>query len=1186
MNPMPCAQRKSIKRLPVLLAALVVALSGWGALTAHAQSGSTIQAIEGRRLSGQVATASCPPAGGAPVRPSFTIDWGDDTNSPAQATISGQQIEISGAHTYDEEGSYTGSVSGSYSCSDVPETFRESLAARVSDAALGAAGASLSGTVAQAVAGTVATFTDSDPGGTASDYTASIDWGDGSAPLPGSVRASAGGFAVGGSHVYAAAGSYTATVTITDAGGSTATATATVTVAPRAAFTLPPRVRTGGIVVLDAGGPRPGAQVASYGWSVHGPSVLGGSASVTCGPGTSELQTSFAHAGSIAVTLAVTYASGGVSTVTHWLAVARGRARVVRSPHVKLSQWFLCLRGPGDPALDVTQNGGPPSGCQDEYIDGLIDIVGCLTPVNDISQVPGPERTVLTCQGYVLFGHCFPPPPSGRFAHPAAVVRSGTAGGPQCIACHLGVTFSPFLVSKGTVRVNGMDVAPGSNAAVVLDSDDGLLASSNATVSLLDGALPLTSGYLRIPAFDTNGDIRLLDTNLDQLKARQPYLPQLLNLAGFQLGGTLTVDLVYRKTKIAASLTLPSSLTDQNGNTVKSTLTATADNQNGLVLDDLFVNVPAAKFGDAFEFDKLRFCYQRQINEGFCQKRTGADFGAADGSTEPSWNATGEVNLLGVGVNASPPPPTYGLGFAGGHFAFGGAAVSFPDPGIPLGDSGVNLTSVGASLGLDPTRFTGSIGLNAAGIVSIDGDLFMVFASPQDPYSFTGSELGDCCSLPNVTVQGLALAAGGDVTLDLPDPLGQQKLASGWVMFVYPDYLAADGTIGVDAFGGALKLNGSIEGQFALGSGAFNVEGTMAVHVIFIDMSADAVVSSTGIGACGSTTIDWGPFGSSTVSAGAGYRWGDSFPSAWLGSCDLSPYRANVSPARDARAAQPSDALHVPSGLVTEMVRIEGAGGAPDVTITGPGGIRASTAGGTRALAKPFAIYRVTQQDTTYVAIIHPPAGDYTITANPGSPAISRVLHAEGIQPSVRARVVRRRGRLRLLFAVKPEPGQRVAFFEQGQGVYRRIASSTAAHGSLTLTPAPGPGGHRQILAEIFEDGAPVLLRPGAPATVVVAAYRAPGLRRLGRVAHVSVHHVDTRVLVSFSGVRGARRYAITVTLSSGQHLLFLVRQQRLTVTSVSGEITGRVTIQALGDNARTRTGPATAARIRQARGG
>ena len=1185
----------------VLLACAPVSVARVGS------GGMTVQAVEGRQFSGQVAAIGIDCAAAA-ASGSATIAWGDGQSSPAQFTqASTSELDVSGSHTYGEEGSYSGFVSGSWSCGGgAPHEFSEPFGAQVADAQLSAAGAgapggagagTLQATAGQPFSGPLATFTDADPGGTAGDYSASVNWGDGSPTTPAAIRAGAG-FVVDAAHTYAAAGSYTITVTITDAGGARASVTDTAWVAPApappvASFTLPSGIRAAGVALLDAGGSRsPGSQPVSFGWTVHGPGVLGGSASITCGPGTSELQTSFAHAGAVAVTLRVTYASGAVSTVTHTLAVAGGRIGMVRSPNVRLSQWFLCLRGPADPIVQVTENGGPPPGCQDEYRVGLLDVVGCLTAVNDISQVPGPERTVLGCQGYVAFGHCFPPPPTGRFARPAAAVApmQGTAGGPRCLACGPGgrpalPTIAPFLLSDQTARVNGLDVTPGSGAVVVLDTVDGLLASSNAEVSLLDGALPLTGGYLRIPAFDTNGDIRLLDTNLDKLKAQHPYLRQVLNLAGFQLGGTLTVDLVQSRAKIAASLTLPVSLTDLNGDTVKSTLTATADDQQGLVLDDLFVNVPAAKFGDAFEFDKLRFCYQRQIKEGFCQKQTGADFGSADGSTKSSWNATGVVNLLGVGVNASPPPPTYGLGFVDGHFAFGGAAVSFPDPGIPLGDTGVNLTSIGASLGVDPTRLTGSIGLNAAGIVSIDGDLFMVFASPQSPYSFTGSELGDCCSLPNVTADGLGLAAGGDVTLDLPDPLGRQKLASGWMMYVYPDYLAAAGSVGIDAFGGALKVNGSIEGQFALSSGAFDVEGNVAVHVIFIDMNSDAVVSSTGIGACGSITIDWG-FGTSTVSAGGGYRWGDSFPSAWIGSCDLGPYRASVSPAGDAHAARPSPTVQVPPGLPTEMIKVLGAGGAPDVTISGPGGVRASTAGGSRALARPFVIYRVPQQDATYIAVIDPPAGAYTIAANPGSAAITQILHAEGIRPSVRARVLRARGGLRLLYRAIPHPGQTTAFFEQGPGVFRRIGTRAAARGWLALHPAPGPGGRRRILAEVFEDGVPVLPGPGRPAAFVVASYRAPSPRRLGRIGHLSVRHLASTVIISFPGVPGAHRYAVTVTLSSGQHLLYVLSGRRLRIAGVPGEITGAVTVQALGDGARTRTGAPTRAPIARARGG
>jgi IPT/TIG domain-containing protein len=69
----------------------------------------------------------------------------------------------------------------------------------------------------------VATFTDADPGGTASDYHATIHWGDGAS----STGTIGGHFTVTGTHTYTSTGTKTISVTITDAGGASATATST-----------------------------------------------------------------------------------------------------------------------------------------------------------------------------------------------------------------------------------------------------------------------------------------------------------------------------------------------------------------------------------------------------------------------------------------------------------------------------------------------------------------------------------------------------------------------------------------------------------------------------------------------------------------------------------------------------------------------------------------------------------------------------------------------------------------------------------------------------------------------------------------------------------------------------------------------------------------------------------------------
>ena len=78
---------------------------------------------------------------------------------------------------------------------------------------------------------TLATFTMSDPGSQASDFSATVDWGDGSGG-DATIAGSQGSFTVTGDHTYTDQGSYTPTVTITGPAGNTLTATDAVTVTP------------------------------------------------------------------------------------------------------------------------------------------------------------------------------------------------------------------------------------------------------------------------------------------------------------------------------------------------------------------------------------------------------------------------------------------------------------------------------------------------------------------------------------------------------------------------------------------------------------------------------------------------------------------------------------------------------------------------------------------------------------------------------------------------------------------------------------------------------------------------------------------------------------------------------------------------------------------------------------------
>jgi hypothetical protein len=149
-----------------------------------------------------------------------TIDWGDGQTT-TNATVSGPSggpFTVSGTHQYAEEGTYLVKISAK---DDGGSFIGTAGAVTVADAALTASCATPA-VSPTAFNGTVATFIDANPGGTLSDFSAMINWGDASTTAGAVTGPSAGKFTVSGSHTYAATGFHTITVSIKDVGGSTA----------------------------------------------------------------------------------------------------------------------------------------------------------------------------------------------------------------------------------------------------------------------------------------------------------------------------------------------------------------------------------------------------------------------------------------------------------------------------------------------------------------------------------------------------------------------------------------------------------------------------------------------------------------------------------------------------------------------------------------------------------------------------------------------------------------------------------------------------------------------------------------------------------------------------------------------------------------------------------------------------
>jgi uncharacterized repeat protein (TIGR01451 family) len=185
---------------------------------------TTISSTEGQIFSGTVATFTDPNTLATPAEYSATIDWGDGSPLDTSATISGSggNFTVSGSHKYAEEGAGFKVVVTITDIDATTNTATANSTANVADATLTASPACVA-TSTLLYNGPTATFTDAaSPSGTLSDFTATIDWGDGTVTAGTVTGADGGPYTVSGSHPYATTGTFTISTTIHDVGGSMA----------------------------------------------------------------------------------------------------------------------------------------------------------------------------------------------------------------------------------------------------------------------------------------------------------------------------------------------------------------------------------------------------------------------------------------------------------------------------------------------------------------------------------------------------------------------------------------------------------------------------------------------------------------------------------------------------------------------------------------------------------------------------------------------------------------------------------------------------------------------------------------------------------------------------------------------------------------------------------------------------
>ena len=171
---------------------------------------------------------------------------------------------------------------------------------------LSVTGASLTATEGFAFDGSVAAFTASAAAAAASDFTATIDWGDGTSTTSGTVTSTGnGGFLISGNHVYAEQGSFKVAVTLNDKSNNTVTAADAITVSDA------PLLAIGDTVKVSQGLSATNVTVASFVDTGGADAVGDYTATIDWGDGKTSTGTVSISNGTLSVAGSHTYAATG-----------------------------------------------------------------------------------------------------------------------------------------------------------------------------------------------------------------------------------------------------------------------------------------------------------------------------------------------------------------------------------------------------------------------------------------------------------------------------------------------------------------------------------------------------------------------------------------------------------------------------------------------------------------------------------------------------------------------------------------------------------------------------------------------------------------------------------------------------------------------------------------------------------
>ncbi|HET9103632.1 MAG TPA: hypothetical protein VFN55_09785, partial [Solirubrobacteraceae bacterium] len=474
------------------------------------------------------------------------------------------------------------------------------------------------------------------------------------------------------------------------------------------------------------------------------------------------------------------------------------------------------------------------------------------------------------------------------------------------------------------------------------------------------------------------------------------------------------------------------------------------DASTGLHLDSLHFNIADVDIG-ALEIKDANLQYQ------------------TDGD---KWDGGATVIVPGPGVTIGAQ-----LHFARGSFVGGEFKVG-EFPGVPvLTDVWLNEIRIGFRL--DPVVFSGGVTFGFQPI------------TPPDTY---------------------AIGVRGDFLIEAGPPVVVQISGDGAVfgidiahaLFRY----SSDGTLRIEGSvdigdPSSLGLSGGL--RFGIVGSQFG--GIIDAKVCAFDLCDRAAVAANQrglavcLGAPGSISHDWadGVFDIETH----------------IGKCVADRYGppAGTGAVHRAGRAAVGQTFAVPAGTAAYTVAVAGFGGAPHVTLLGPDGAPIAFGDPRNRATRAASVPGTVESNTTFVGLMHPRAGTYTLMPDSGSAPITGLRVSRGYDtPKVTARLGGAGRRRTLRYRISGNaPGTTIVFVERGPAGDVPIGRAAGAAGRLRFASGKGPGGRRTILAEAVRGGAPLV-------TETLAHYTAPPIPRPGAVGRLRAGRAHGSLRVRFTG--------------------------------------------------------------------